>query len=242
MTRVCIILNTQDEPFDFLVPDPQPVGTWLSLVAAPSWWKRKGHNAVLVASSLAPELDHVVVCRYGVAVPELLPPAHDPADHRVDVYNTGSEVAAGEDIVPGAMLFMQRPGSRPPQLPSVQSIISDQSLDCSEDQLPRPAAPSPLTVRASDVQVWFQKMPAGVFGDVAVRGRTARKCVAFRDRGTLPASASYVLFADPCKVGLPVTSFSTASCLLRAAAGLPAPYLRWPTGCWRPSCAAIWAL
>ena len=193
-----------------------------------------GLNAVMVASSQAPELDHVVVCRFGVAIPERLPPAHDPADHHVDVYNTGAVVEEGDDLVPSSMLYMQRPGSPPPDLPSLRHILSNQELDCYDDQLPRPALPLPLSVaaqgpdfqqlivdlqygpatpqfaavvgvNATDLQVWFQKGPAGVFGDLAVRGKVAAwKIAAFRHRGP---RTDFMLVVAVRKVGFPVCSF-----------------------------------
>ena len=103
---------------------------------------------------------------------------------------------------------MHPEGAPQPNLPSVAQIISDQSLDWQDDQLPQPAT-SPLRVvalgpdfqqaiidlqygpatpqvaavtghAAASLQIEMQKGPSGAFGDISVRGRTARKCVAFR--------------------------------------------------------------
>ena len=75
--------------------------------------------------------DYVVVSRYAVTIPEILPPPSDGLGHRVNVYNTGDAVDT-MDSIPQAPCCMCN-ARAPPCL-----ILCDPLLDCQEDQLPRP--------------------------------------------------------------------------------------------------------
>ena len=259
MTRACILLDPPGDPHDLFVPDPQPAAEWLTVLVVPAWWKSRGSNAVLISSADADEHDHLAVCSHGITIPDILPPADSAAARRVDVFNTGGFVADAADIVPGSMLFLQSVGAPLPTLPSVRQIVSDPSLDCRDDQLPQPAVPPPLRVLAlgpdcrqviidlaygriapqvataigsdpASLQIWVQKGPSGMFGDIAVCGRVVRKCAAFRFRVHLPDNHGLMIFVDARRVGKPICSFLSPMTLLRVEDVLEALELAMPRG------------
>ena len=259
MTRACILLDPPGDPHDLFVPDPQPAAAWLTVLVVPAWWRRRGSNAVLISSADADEHDHLAICSHGITIPDILPPADSAATRRVDVYNTGGFVADAADIAPGSMLFLQSVGAPLPTLPSVRQIVSDTSLDCRDDQLPQPEVPPPLRVLAlgpdcrqviidltygriapqvataigsnpASLQIWVQKGPSGMFGDIAVCGRAVRKCAAFRFRAHLPDDRRLMIFVDARRVGKPICSFLSPMTLLRVEDVLEALELAMPRG------------
>ena len=48
--------------------------------------------------------------------------------HKADVYNSGVDVQAGEDIEPGSLFYMQAVGDPPLLLPSVDQFLRDSSI------------------------------------------------------------------------------------------------------------------
>ena len=235
--RAHALLNDSEEPWELLMPDPQPSGLWVTILAAPVWWQRKGLNLVLVSCKQGTGEDYAVLSKYGITFPLLLPPPRHAEDRRVDVYNTGPAVTDAGDLPPGAMLYMQRVADPLPVLPALVQIMSDARLDCEEELLPPsppplhmgyalldaafgqhplqldfgPVSPQVAAViggPASDLCVYFQKGPSGLFGSMCIYGAVVNRCLAYRHRSTVP-------FLDARFLGKPVCSRFFRSRLLR---------------------------
>ena len=235
LTRARILLHDEEEPHELLVPDPQPTADFLTVLSAPVWWQRKGLNLVLVAGGHEADADYAVISRHGVTFPQLLPPPRDGSERRVDLYNTGPVVTASGDIQPGTMLFMQRVGASPPVLPAVSHLFASPALDGRESQLPRPQQPAPMGYllldsvygqhpislnygpvvpqiasvvqhAPSEIMVWFQNGPSGIFGPISAYGTVVNRCLAFRHRDVLDTGHGPMLFIDARCLGKPICS------------------------------------
>ena len=232
------------DPQALFLPDPQPEAAWLTLLSAPAWWVAKAMHAVLVSGTGSASDDYVVVSRCGVTIPEILPPTSPDPGHRVDVYNSGNDIDTMDAIPAGTMLFVQRTGRPPPDLPSVAQLMANSLLDCPESLLPQPEeAPStrylllgsdfaqqvleleygpvvPQVAAAvgmppSGLQVWFQRGPSGVFGCISVYGRSVQKCIAYRSRSTSEPEEGHMFFLDARCLGRPVCSRMFQTCIFR---------------------------
>ena len=232
-TRASILLPPEGPACEVLIPDPQPCQAWLTAIVAPCWWRALGLHAVLVTERDAVERDHVALCHGGVLTASVLPDALDEDSRRIDAYSSGHLLEAGSNIDPGTLLFLQRPGAPAPQLPNAQQIVQDYTVDCDEHLLPVPEAAPPLRYlllddrfgqtlielqygpvcpqvaavapcEASDVKVWFQKGPSGVFGNIGVQGRVVQKCLGYRVLDTARDHPGHMVFIDARQLGIQI--------------------------------------
>ena len=233
LSRARALLCPTHEACSLLAPDPQPEGTWLTLLLVRDWWTQRGLNAVLVCGPGNADEAYVVLSQHGVTIPDILCPTTDSLTHRVDVYNTGPEIDTMDAIPAGTMLYVQRAGVAVPTFPSVRSVLSDTSLDCGSALVPRPAealhnrfvlldrgfgqqildlqqgpvlpqVSALVGLDTSVLRVWFQREQEGTLGNFSVYGSTLRRCLAYRCLAESPSLDGNMYFLDVRGLGLPI--------------------------------------
>ena len=233
LTRARILLGPTELTHDVFFPDPQPTDRWLTVLCAPSWWRSKDMCVTLVSPLDLDQHDFVAIYEAGVTVPSLLPEAVLPSQRRVDVYNSGGDVAPGEDIPAGSIFVLQPAGRTVPARPSPGDVFANPALDCREDQLPAaeaiPAtrylllgedfsqtvldlAYGPVTPQvagvtglpAPSVSIWFHKGSSHAFGRISVKGQVVEKYLGYRPFRVGSDGPSLLVFIDARALGKPV--------------------------------------